>query len=257
VVRFLLFAALSCGCGGTIAGGADASAKDAASDVIPDAGFTSTLTFEQTPSGGSFYGAFYATADQASQGCQTTKSGTCSVVTCLSAQPPTFVNAGALTIQIGQTTSSISPDAQNAYTLSPISFAPGQLLMVSNSAGADVPQFGTQITSPGTVTIPTSTPSTISTSQDFVLTWSGGESGASVVVGIARQGLNEYTSVSCTFDATAGTGTIPKAQLASLQSGAPQGDMIVGQSKSTTFADGTFVIELSAVQSQDFPVTFQ
>ena len=207
-MRFLLFAVFI-GCGGTIAAGDDASTKEAAADApIPDAAFKSTLSFSNDPGGGDFFGAFYATAEQANDGCQTTKSGSCVVSTCAAVAPQTLANAGTLSLQIGSTSATASQTAENIYFLTPISFAAGDVLAVSNSGG-DVPKFSAQITSPGAITISTATPSAISTSQDFTIAWSGGESGASVAVGIARQGFNEALSVSCKFDATAGSGTFP------------------------------------------------
>ena len=144
----------------------------------------------------------------------------------------------------------------NLYFLSPITFASGDVLMVSGS-GADVPKLSAQITSPSSINVSPAPPSSLSTSQDLTLTWSGGESGASVAVGIERSGFNDSLTVSCTFDATAGTGTVPKALLSQIQTGSPNGDLLVGQFRQTTFTAGAFVIQLYAVQSQDFPITFQ
>ena len=256
-MRIVLFAFLI-GCGGTIAGGGDdASTKDAASDApIPDAGFKSSLSFDGHGQG-TFFGSFYANAQQASAGCQLTSVGSCTVSSCSATAPQTPPNAGTLTLTVnGSPVATATPQGGSGdYMTTPLPFSPGDVLGVSAS-GADVPAFATHtITSPGKLAV--GTPSTITTSQDLTLTWTGGESGAIVIVGIGRGGFNGATSVSCSFDATSGTGTVPKEQLASLQNGAPTGSLIVGQQRSTTFVSGTFVIDLDAIEDDQSSVTFQ
>jgi len=256
-MRFLLFAVFF-GCGGTIAAGSDAGTNDAASDApIPDAGFKSSLSFEGFGQG-TFFGSFYANAQQATGGCQQTSSGACTVSSCAAVGPQTLASAGTLTLTVnGSSVATSTPNVQGGgyYMTSPLVFAPGDVLGVSGS-GADVPAFATRtITAPSKIAV--ATPSVISTSQDLTLTWTGGESDAKVIIGIARGAFNGSTSVSCTFDATAGTGTVPKAQLASMQSGVLTGNLTVGQQRTTTFASGAFVIDLSAIEDDDSYITFQ
>ena len=258
-MRFLLFAACI-GCGGTIATGDDAAAGDAGADgpgdVFVDPGFRSSLAFEVVGHDALFYGVFYASAQAANGSCEQTTSGACVTYTCPSVSPQMGSSAGTLTLSInGMAIAKATPNApDDTYFASVLAFSPGDVLGVSGS-GADVPAFAMQtVKSPGKVT--TNVPTAIDTSQDFTLAWSGGEPDATVIVGIARGVPNGSAGVSCTFDATAGTGTIPKALLATIQSGAPNGDVIVGQQRKTTFASGAFVTDLVAIQSDDSPVDF-
>ncbi len=261
-MRFLLFAVFCIGCGGNLASGDDAGPKkDATSDApTPDAGFVSSLTFENVNGQGGqgvFFGRFFATAQQANGGCTTTKTGNCSTYMCPSTGPQTLSSAGTLTLTVGSSTSTVTQNANGDYSSTTSAFAGGDVLGVSASGG-DVPAFGAQtVTSPGMIIVSPAPPSTISTAQDLTFTWSSGEPGASVLVAIARQGFNASESVGCTFDAIAGTGTIPQAQLAAISSGSPSGEILIGQERKTTFSSGTFVIDLAAIQDESLPITFQ
>jgi hypothetical protein len=263
-MRFLLFAVFCFGCGGTIATGDDASTgdagpkKDATSDAqVPDAGFTSSLAFENGNGGGMFLGAFFANAQQAQSCTSTTTIGGCAAYTCPDVGPQMLPSAGTLTLSVGAVTSTATPDQTGGYVANVSTFGAGTVLGVSASGG-DVPAFATQtVTSPSVLLVSPAPPSTIVTTQDLTLSWSAGEPGATVVIAIARQGFNASESVTCMLDATAGTATVPKAALATLSSGSPNGQMMIGQQRKTTFASGTFVVELVALQYQSQPITFQ
>ena len=247
------------GCGGTIAVGDDAgdAGTDVSSDTFVDPGFRSSLAFQWLGNQGLFYGAFYASAQAANGACQQTTSGPCVTYSCAATGPQMKSNAGTLSLSVnGSVIAKPMPNPQdNSYFTDTIKFSPGDELGVSAS-GADVPAFAMHtITSPGKVTA--TAPATLSTSQDFTLAWSGGEPGASVTIGIARGAFNGSEGVSCMFDATAGTGTIPKELLATIQNGSPNGDLLVSQQRKTTFASGAFVIDLVAVQGDDSPIGFQ
>jgi hypothetical protein len=275
-MRFLLFAACI-GCGGSLAAGDDAgdagadtvstgndagdAGADGPNDAFVDPGFRSSLAFQRgsTPwlNHGIFFGAFYASAQAANGLCQRTTSGSCVTYFCGSSNPQMDSNAGTLTLSVnGLAIAQPMPNpVDNTYSTTSIAYSPGDALGVSAS-GADVPAFAAHtIQSPGEVTA--IMPATITTSQDFTLTWSGGEPGATVIIGVARGGFNGSEGVTCTFDATAGTGTIPQSLLATVQNGSPDGDLLVAQQRKTTFAAGAFVIDLVALQGDDSAIGFQ
>jgi hypothetical protein len=105
-------------------------------------------------------------------------------------------------------------------------FSDGDLVTIA-TAGADVPVFQQSIPAPGCVamTAPESPDGgffygyyLISTTDDFQISWTGGEANAFVgVTLIGGQGNpTTYVSVTCSFDATSGQGTIPQQALAAL-----------------------------------------
>ena len=269
-MRFALFATFI-GCGGTLAAGEDASTKDAkadgpspldASSLVdvttppPDGGVVSSLAFENTPDlGGVFSGGFLKTSQQANDGCQKTDLGSCFTYVCPSQTPPSgLASAGTLTLSMGNYTLSVQQDTSSFYFKDGFTFSPGALLGVSAS-GAEVPAFPTQtISSPGPIAI--DEPATISTAQDYVVTWSGGEVGAQVFVDGEGEKNNGSNAAGCYFDAAAGTGTIPQAALAALK-GVANGQLYFGQQRKTSFTAGSFAIDLLAIQSDTFFVTFQ
>jgi hypothetical protein len=91
----------------------------------------------------------------------------------------------------------------------------------AHGAGAQVPTFDITTKAPSYITI-TSPPFptmgnklTVNRAQPFTMTWTGGTSG-NVWIQIAALVNGVDTAVSCTFPATAGTGTVATSSLSAL-----------------------------------------
>lgn len=177
----------------------------------------------------------------ACRACEAITVGACVVVSSNSEQgcePPVpscdpIPSAGAITVSgsvFGALAMTPNPNGTYTPVLMASTGAPvvadGEILTFS-APGADVPAFQQSVIAPGCVamTVPGSPDGgseygsyVISTAADLQISWTGGESEAFVGVtltGGQRNGAS-YVSVSCSFDATLGQGTIPQQALASL-----------------------------------------
>ena len=128
-------------------------------------------------------------------------------------------------------------------------FTAGDALSVSGTGGM-VPAFGPEsvvaprlvtLTSPvlsgsGTTAIPTST--------DLELAWTGGQRGATMTL---RSGNEQsQSSLGCTWDASLGHGTVPRALLIPL-AGEARAFLSYGQESSRTFRAGAYAIAETAM----------
>jgi len=194
----------------------------------------SACTFQSLSNSGITTLAFYPA-------CEAITVGACAVVWANSEYgcdppPPScepIPSAGAITIS-GTVFDDlpITPNPNGTYTSMGMSstgapvFMDGDILTLS-APGADVPPFQQSIVAPGCVAM--TTPSgpdggviygsyVIPTSDDLQISWTGGESNAFVGVTLVGGHGNPaaYASVSCSFDATLGQGTIPQQALAAL-----------------------------------------
>jgi hypothetical protein len=257
-------------CGGTLANGDDASTDASAQtdsqsdstlpfDASPpppaaDAG-VSILAFDDSYGQATFIGQFFTSEQQATDGCQVTDAGACSIYECSSGPPPqNLANAGTLTIWINSSPSTVSQDSSGFYLKNGIAFGADDVLGVSGSGGT-VPAFPIQkVTAPSMILLSPVPPTSISTAQDFTVSWIDGEPGAEVVVELVGSGNNGSTGVSCTFEPTAGTGTIPQSELVALKG--MSGQLFYGQQRKTTFASGSFPINLVALLYATQPANF-
>jgi hypothetical protein len=129
----------------------------------------------------------------------------------------------------------------------------GQTLSMSAS-GAMVPAFAAEsVVAPGVITLtaPSGAGSgsfTISTQSDLTVTWTGGQSGATVQVVGGGSTLSASVDFICSWDATAGQGVVPQAILSGM-AGVTSGVFGYGQySAPTTFTAGSYSIDLYADQ---------
>jgi hypothetical protein len=144
---------------------------------------------------------------------------------------PTEFSAGTITITGGTLSAPImlTYDATNGYSVfsstTPI-YTPGETFNVS-AVGADIAAFsGASAAAPNDIVITSPSGGTgtnlmyaIDESTDLVITWTGGSAGAEVDVNLSNLDDSSLAlSASCTFDASAGTGTIPMALLTQLGS---------------------------------------
>ena len=170
------------------------------------------------------------------KGCKLEVAGACTTIVCdftnggdVAPPPGAFQSAGAITIT--GTTPPFALDFDGGmmqYLVTPkvpndkLLFAGGDLITVT-AAGGDVPAFSGSVVAPTplTVTSPTLGGVTVDTTKDLVFTWTGSSVGkASFYVSTTTTTGGTVTSSSwagCAFDASASTGTIPKAALAKLE----------------------------------------
>ncbi len=148
---------------------------------------------------------------------------------------PNTLNAGTITIaggtgDAGAATLTYGPQVVGPYmfngyksvTSSLQFFAGGDMLTATGAGGADLPAIPTQtVVAPSdiTVTAPACTGSTcpdVDRTVDLVATWTGGGAGKAF---FTYESLSDRFAVivSCNFDASAGTGTVPAALLAHLE----------------------------------------
>jgi hypothetical protein len=231
---------------------------DAAAAMAPD-GSVGVVSFtdyrQETTPYGSILSASFFLPSQVNEGCSVTSTGPCKISTCAPPGIESFPYAGTLTFSggpygdAGIAVKSSGPSYE--YNANPLAFADNDSLSVSASGG-DVPAFGPQtIVGPGftTLTDPPELGGTIivSTSQDLHVAWTGGETNAFEDVLFFAQTTMTQIEVECTFDATLGQGTIPKAALAPLASGLPGTDSFkTAQYRTITFTSGPFTITLQA-----------
>jgi hypothetical protein len=211
----------------------------------------------------------------AAPGCKTAMVGACEVSTGCTIAPDTSCNApnaGAVSFDDqGDTSSSTTTLSPNAPNIAPASlgggggwypqalfsgappFVGGDLLTVTAEGGV-VPAFVATIVTPSPVTLIAPAPPAdggsfgtyaIATADDLAVSWTGGESGATVHV-VLTGGV---TTVDCVFDATTGQGTVPQASLSLLQ-GRP-GSFIVYQNRVSTVQTGTYAVQIDARNACD------
>jgi hypothetical protein len=194
--------------------------------------------------------------------CGVTTSGACSLSQC-SMVVSSGDDAGNLTIggggiPPGTVVMNEGDGLYNYSALGPVLSA-GQEVSVSGAGGTGVPAFGPQkVTTPSMITL--TAPSlasdggatSIATSSDLTVSWTGGQAGAAVTFTL-NDGL-ALQSVTCTWDATLGQGTIPQAFLGKL-SGA--GYATYAQQNATTFTAGAYTITASAALTAGGLVTYQ
>jgi len=197
-------------------------------------------------------------------GCTVTPSGACAYYACPNGNvTPPGVSAGTLTISGGSIgTVTVTPDSSNSYQYqaSGTLFTAGQMLTVSAS-GATVPAFGPEsIVAPPLLQLqaPSATGGTyvVHTASDLAVAWSGGQSGAQIVLeGIVQAGSG-YSYFACTWDATAPESAIvPQAMLKGLAG--QSGYLFYAQQTMTTFTAGAFPIDLFALPYSGGTANFQ
>ena len=120
------------------------------------------------------------------------------------------------------------------------------------AAGADVPAFTKSITAPtkATITSPAkpATYLTINRSQDFSVSWTGGGTGQ---VQVALNSMEADQRLFCRFEASAGTGKVPAAALATLATGT--GGFAMASLAHSVFESGDWAIDAQAYFNAVWP----
>jgi hypothetical protein len=250
----------------------EAGPEDAAlapdANAAPDAAVTNsgTVAFYGTTGLGSAHAPSATTWFQAQffdgepsepdAGCTIVDAGDCYGYSGCNPPNPPGVSAGTLSLQGGELGAGVSlppdPNSFFNYTYSnsngapPAFFQDGDSLTVE-ATGADVPPFGVTLVAPGPGTLVSPVPGpnayyAVPATSDLRVRWSGGEAGARFVF---NMGLGPgWAGFSCSWDATAGQGTVPQS-LITLASGGGFTGFSWGQRRATTLIAGTFAIEAS------------
>lgn len=243
----------------------------------PDGGVSGFIQFAEVPDGGGqFTAAFYGAPVPPLPGCTSVVAdgGPCIVTTCTGHTSSdgggvSLVSAGDLTVTggaFGDAGTQIGPDNLGSYfydTTGPM-FSPGDTLSVTG-AGATVPAFPEQsIVAPGGITLTSPAPTdsgalVIPTSTDLALTWTGGVAGARVIVDLTAffAGGGSASTV-CSWDASAGQGTIPAAALEPLAAGdAGTSTAVWSQQAESAFDVGSWSVGIRALVNGGALVSFE
>ncbi len=220
-MRIALIFLVACGGNGG-GGGDDGPGPDAAPPA--HAGLVSIQSYDAmnvpgTPTrGGSTSAAFFT----AGSTCTTMQTiGPCKVQQCVSTQPQGAQSAGTITITGATKPLSLVPGTDKVYVqqTSMTSLFNGGEMITFAAAGADVPAFSVTLTTPtkATITAPAKPAAgsflAINRAQDFSVSWTGGGSGR---VQVFLSGAGGSPSLFCKFDASAGSGKVPAAALATM-----------------------------------------
>lgn len=221
--------------------------------------------------GGAATGTLAATFGERDAGgptCAVTTSGPCQIQDCSAvlagdASTPVGVSAGNVTVSGGKLPApvTLSFSATDGYTSAfemTQLFAPGDVFQVT-ATGDTVSAFsGTTPPAPGLISLTSPAPVgmelgspvyPIDLTKSATFSWSGGATGAKTIVSVTN--LDTNVIVLCTFDAAAGTGTIPADAVAKFPSATttiPQ-PLTVTTSVTSTVAGGggvSLVVETGA-----------
>jgi hypothetical protein len=248
-----MVAACFLGCGGLVAdadttspaGGGPATDAGTAADADADASPAATFFLTQTaltnylPNQTSYryesFGWFYLPYVPHGPLCASSTVGDCAAKVC--ELPPPFpqgvtssLNAGAITVAgaAGAVMLSFGPvfeDAGLYYHADGTTrfFKGGDAITFSGAGSADVPAFAPQtVIAPNDIVLTAPDCSGFSScvdvdrTTDLRVAWTGSSVG-NVVASLTTSGTKQVT-VTCTFDAAAGTGTVPASLLATLES---------------------------------------
>lgn len=159
--------------------------------------------------------------------CTTSKSGSCTITECpiggaSDAGTPPPASAGSISITGGSKVVQLTP---SGATYTPQSAQQklwnGGETIEAKSTGAEVPAFDLKVAAPAYVTVNTPVfPAPggkvpINRAQAFPVAWSGGAAG-DVTVALTGSTASASTSISCTFPASGGSGSVPATVLANL-----------------------------------------
>jgi hypothetical protein len=151
-------------------------------------------------------------------------SGTCSVVTCPGQEQPVStasLNAGTLVASVAGSPTTYPYDGVSPTGTYPESnvdaiFTTGDTMTFTGPGGPDVPPFGISVTAPDLSQLDPpwfTTEVTIDTTVDLPISWSASASG-DAVFSVGDASGHELV---CFFDAAAGAGVVPEANLAALK----------------------------------------
>lgn len=221
---------------------------------------------------------FFASASSLPAGCTKAPVAGCVATSCpfdVQRSPrESSLNAGAITVTGAPPTSpatltfgALAGAGVNGYE--PVSapkrfFSSGDLIGVTGSGGPDLPSFAAQgLVAPNDIVVTAPACASpldggactdVNRASDATIAWTGGGAGKVTVYYITNTDDGSKT-VSCDFDAAAGTGVISKAALSRLDvASAPgfHGQLNIIPSSSKSFMVGTLPAALTAVNTATF-----
>jgi hypothetical protein len=215
-------------------------------------------------------GATYWGAGTDSDECHRSEHGTCTILDCSYASAglkPVLLDAGTVTITGGTSPISLTSDAKGAYSEYEADtrlFTGGELLVADVGGKGSIPGHKLSLTAPSQVTVPEPPLEgyLVDRSAPFTQTWVGGGAGRAVVRVVSYEIDADGESkgevhVACSFEASAGTGTIAPEMLALLPAGG--GFINVEVVAEDTVAAGnhtvTFSAHTNAITSSGFSAT--
>jgi hypothetical protein len=280
---------LACSTSGTVVGGTDA-AHDAPADAGREATGVGIINFSQTPDGGGSFAAGFTESlpPAADAGCTVVDAGSCTTTSCPAApaadggsgdaRAPSDAgadgetsfgapNPGRMRVTGGVFGQGFDVDPARdglyLYASPGALFSPGDELGVS-AEGAKIPGFSSEVvTAPPAVTMtaPVGDSGTlaIATSQSLEVRWTGGRAGDHFVFNAGILFTTGATAnMSCSWDASEGTGTVPSAALRPL---AAENAIVSGvqwfELAQTKFTTGDVDVSLSAWVLQGSAAAFQ
>ena len=215
-------------------------------------------TIANTPVAGMSASAGFYSAYGAATGCTTTTDGPCSISACTSGGgdaggSPVSASAGTIQVTGGSKPVQLTPSGSTYTAVS------GQTTLWSGGeqleaigAGAEVPAFDLKVTAPGyvTITVPTWPAAggkvPITRTQPFAVAWTGGGAG-NVVVGISATSGAQSTTLSCSFPASGGSGTVPATALGKLPAAAPTAGISITGSNVTEAVVSGWALRVNAL----------
>ncbi|MBS1152445.1 MAG: hypothetical protein H6Q89_4143 [Myxococcaceae bacterium] len=259
------------GTGGGTAGGTGGGTAGGSGGGV-DAGLvrSGSITLTQTELANTFSG--YASAEfqtvlggpVTTPGCTTTDAVNCTALRCLPVDGGTadagltitHQTAGVITLTgTKQSIRLVIPDGGNTYppVAASTQWWDGGENLFASAAGGTVPAFSNRsITAPSMLNItspgcPLTGCGTFNRNTPLTFTWAGGSAGTVVVQLTTRKGA-AFSSVTCSFPATAGAGTIPAATLGLLHSTVDGGSGFVGinNTHSSNFTAGAWDVTFTA-----------
>lgn len=250
--------------GGTPAGSAKTGSVTLTQSTFSAAG----QSFTSYTAGAGFYNLTgTATGTTGDSTCTTTTEGTCTALVCPKATgetdagtvedagaPATPPNAGDITVE-ALSTLTLSVDAASGLYAGKSGqtalFDTGGQIHIS-AIGADVPSFDDTFAAPPSITltspvVPTAPAKlTINGGAQLDLAWTGGAAG-SVETLITAADATSSTVVTCTFDASTGSATVPASIMAKLAKG--DGAFLVSTQTVEALKAGDYDVSLKASAS--------
>ena len=193
--------------------------------------------------------ALFFTLERAN--CEPQILGNCSFLPVCDGGEMITVSAGEISITGGQRDIALVPNAENEYTpdfVSEALFSGGEPLTFSLAGSTEIPAHSEVIVAPGLVDVEAPTLAALSVidrSSDLAFSWSGSDQGT-VLVRIID--VTSKLSASCSFDASANSGSVPSEVLQLL----PASNKAIVQVVTTELVDvgvGDFTVTIGASSS--------
>jgi hypothetical protein len=215
-------------------------------------------------------GATYWGAGTDSDECKRSEHGTCTVLDCPSASAgplPVLLDAGTVTITGGTSPITLTSDPKGAYSEYDADtrlFTGGESFVANVGGKGAIPGHQLSLRVPSQVTVPEPPLEgyLIDRRMPFTQTWVGGAAGKAVVRVVSYEIDADGQSkgevhVACSFEASAGNGTIAPEMLALLPAGGGYTDLEVVSEDTVVAGDHTvtFSAQTNAITPSGFSAT--